>query len=88
LKGRVIKYKPVAKLSSKSGTKKGGMRGGGWIDDLKDVSDIEKNFMKHYEIGVQTGQPIHNLGLSYKSISQNRQLELKKLVNEHWGWSK
>ena len=29
LKGRVIKYKPVAKLSSKSGAKKGGMRGGG-----------------------------------------------------------
>jgi len=28
LKGRVIKYKPVAKLSSKSGAKKGGMRGG------------------------------------------------------------
>jgi hypothetical protein len=28
LKGRVIKYKPVAKLSSKSSTKKGGMRGG------------------------------------------------------------
>ena len=29
LKGRVIKYKPVAKLSGKSGAKKGGMRGGG-----------------------------------------------------------
>jgi hypothetical protein len=28
LKGRVIKYKPVAKLSGKTGTKKGGMRGG------------------------------------------------------------
>jgi len=28
LKGRVIKYKPVAKLSGKSGSKKGGMRGG------------------------------------------------------------
>jgi hypothetical protein len=28
LKGRVIKYKPVAKLSEKSGTKKGGMIGG------------------------------------------------------------
>ena len=27
LKGRVIKYKPVAKLSGKSGVKKGGMRG-------------------------------------------------------------
>ena len=28
LKGRVIKYKPVAKLSGKSSAKKGGMRGG------------------------------------------------------------
>ena len=28
LKGRVIKYKPVAKLSGKIGAKKGGMRGG------------------------------------------------------------
>ena len=28
LKGRVIKYKPVAKLSGKTGAKKGGMRGG------------------------------------------------------------
>jgi len=28
LKGRVIKYKPVAKLSQKTGAKKGGMRGG------------------------------------------------------------
>jgi len=29
LKGRVIKYKPVAKLSGKTGAKKGGMKGGG-----------------------------------------------------------
>jgi hypothetical protein len=36
LKGRVIKYKPVAKLSGKTGAKKGGMRGGGEI--------IVKNF--------------------------------------------
>jgi hypothetical protein len=31
LKGRVIKYKPVAKLSKKTGSKKGGQRGGGKI---------------------------------------------------------
>ena len=31
LKGRVIKYKPVAKLSGKTGAKKGGMRGGAKI---------------------------------------------------------
>ena len=28
LKGRVVKYKPAVKLSSKSGAKKGGMKGG------------------------------------------------------------
>ena len=40
LKGRVIKYKPVAKLSGKTGAKKGGMRGGvNYINVLK----IEKN---------------------------------------------
>ena len=40
LKGRVIKYKPVAKLSGKTGAKKGGMRGGvNYIGVLK----IEKN---------------------------------------------
>jgi hypothetical protein len=33
LKGRVIKYKPVAKLSGKTGAKKGGMRGGANILD-------------------------------------------------------
>jgi hypothetical protein len=31
LKGRVIRYKPVAKLSGKSGAKKGGMRGGAYL---------------------------------------------------------
>jgi hypothetical protein len=31
LKGRIIKYKPVAKLSGKTGAKKGGMRGGAKI---------------------------------------------------------
>jgi hypothetical protein len=37
LKGRVIKYKPVAKLSGKTGAKKGGMKGGAtlWITDSK-----------------------------------------------------
>jgi len=34
LKGRVIKYKPVAKLSRKSGAKKGGMMRGGEINIL------------------------------------------------------
>ena len=39
LKGRVVKYKPVAKLSGKTGAKKGGMRGGGEI--------IVKNFRSY-----------------------------------------
>jgi hypothetical protein len=34
LKGRVIKYKPVAKLSGKTGVKKGGMRGG-WPGEIQ-----------------------------------------------------
>ena len=34
LKGRVIRYKPVAKLSGKTGAKKGGMRGGGYDSTL------------------------------------------------------
>jgi hypothetical protein len=46
LKGRVIKYKPVAKLRGKTGAKKGGMRGGGnYVDVLKiEKNDSELNF--------------------------------------------
>ena len=44
--------------------------------------------MKDYEVATETGQPTYNLGLSYISISQNRQVQLKKLVNEHWTWNK
>jgi hypothetical protein len=40
LKGRVIKYKPVAKLSGKTGAKKGGMRGG----DTKYIIDRSMPF--------------------------------------------
>ena len=47
LKGRVIKYKPVAKLSGKTGAKtavkKGGMRGGGKVMVLKIVKS-DNNF--------------------------------------------
>jgi len=35
LEGRVIKYKPVAKLSGKSGAKKGGMKGGMTYEDFE-----------------------------------------------------
>jgi hypothetical protein len=43
LKGRVIKYKPVAKLSGKKGEMKGGMKGGGnGIDEFRQKMDIFK----------------------------------------------
>ena len=43
LKGRVIKYKPVAKLSGKTGAKKGGMRGG------MPESMIKSEITKYYD---------------------------------------
>ena len=52
LKGRVIRYKPVAKLSGKTGAKKGGMRGGAPMI-LKFVSDTDLDMLyrdkKFYE---------------------------------------
>jgi len=39
LKGRVIKYKPVAKLSGKTGAKKGGMRGGNCVKILNNIKN-------------------------------------------------
>jgi serine/threonine protein kinase len=43
LKGRVIKYKPVAKLSGKTGAKKGGrMKGGGYDAKLNVNKDINR----------------------------------------------
>ena len=64
LKGRVIRYKPVAKLSGKSGAKKGGMKKTElinnpnninqetWINKLdSDIySVLEKRYMKEYDI--------------------------------------
>ena len=46
LKGRVIKYKPVAKLSGKSDAKKGGMRGGG---EMELIFSSNKNLDELYE---------------------------------------
>ena len=52
LKGRVIKYKPVAKLSGKIGAKKGGMRGGNYTNfrsrllELLHNASIEYNTFK------------------------------------------
>ena len=46
LKGRVIKYKPVAKLSGKSSSKKGGMKGGFYwlIFSIKYTVNTTSNF--------------------------------------------
>ena len=61
LKGRVIKYKPVAKLSGKTGAKKGGMRGGGSyykklivknIEIANDLKRILENFFDSSRITV------------------------------------
>ena len=53
LKGRVIKYKPVAKLSGKTSSKKGGQRGGGEIIVVKCQKIGSKNTLvtaeKHCE---------------------------------------
>ena len=71
LKGRVIKYKPVAKLSGKKGAKKGGMRGGNFktgetensiffistSDDFKFLSNFYScEFVDENEI--KNGKPI------------------------------
>ncbi len=42
MKGRVIKYKPVAKLSGKKGVMKGVMKGGNGIDEFRQKIDIFK----------------------------------------------
>jgi hypothetical protein len=42
LKGRVIKYKPVAKLSGKKGVMKGVMKGGNGIDEFRRKMDYFK----------------------------------------------
>jgi hypothetical protein len=45
LKGRVIKYKPVAKLSGKTSAKKGVMKGGNGIDEfLKKIDNFKKEY--------------------------------------------
>jgi|LakMenEpi03Aug12_release.lakeMendotaPanAssembly.Ray.scaffolds.fasta_scaffold399692_2 hypothetical protein len=43
LKGRVIKYKPVAKLSDKSGEKKGGMMGGNMT-----YEEFKQKYIQYY----------------------------------------
>jgi hypothetical protein len=59
LKGRVIKYKPVAKLSGKTGAKKGGMRGGG-------------HQFKIYNVGTDSNGYNGNPGIIFEDIFKNR----------------
>ena len=82
LKGRIIERKPVARLKAKSSAKKGGMRGGGYYDDLAGYNDIEKDFMKTFEIAAHSGQRKNDLQYrnEYKSIDPTRITELKKIV--------
>ena len=92
LKGRVIKYKPVAKLSGKTGAKKGGMRGGGWIDDRTDVTEIEKAYMREFWNMLQTTKnkstfksQIPILNQQYPQINSRRKDQLQKICIE---WNK
>jgi hypothetical protein len=60
LKGRVIKYKPVAKLSEKTGAKKGGMRGG--ANRLDRSRDFKIQFYKFRYDEYNGFIPIDNIG--------------------------
>jgi len=92
LKGRVIKYKPVAKLSGKTGAKKGGMshlewEEGNWIDQLEGYSDIEKNYMKAYVNISKTGDFVSGyqylrINPKYQEISAARKEELQKVCTK------
>jgi hypothetical protein len=70
LKGRVIKYKPVAKLAgkkTKTGVKKGGMRGGGVYECFTFIPYTEHSFK--IEKGKSDGE--YTLTLVYRGINGN-----------------
>ena len=78
LKGRVIKYKPVAKLSGKSGAKKGGMRGGNNEMKLKFFPPIETiqvlqslSTTRIFTDALRWLSPNKSLGLMNMSILRN-----------------
>ena len=60
LKGRVIKYKPVAKLSGKTGAKKRGMRGGGYNSTLSVNNNMKK---------ILSSAPTNNTSIVFKITS-------------------
>ena len=92
LKGRIINYKPVAKLSNKTGAKKGGMPSiewmeGKWIDELEGYKQIEKNYMKAY-VDITKRQDFANGYLyllsnpTYEEISIDRKIELQNVCTK------
>ena len=77
LKGRVIKYKPVAKLSGKTGAKKGGMRGGGYyykklivknIEIANDLKDILEKSISQITVDIK---PYTNSNANFNTNSNN-----------------
>ena len=72
LKGRVIKYKPVAKLSSKTGAKKGGMRGGA-------------NKFKIYNIttGITVNGVTHSSGVIIEDLAENKKYFFHNSIIEY-----
>ena len=67
LKGRVIKYKPVAKLSGKTGAKKGGM--------------TELELQKWKESLIQQNQILNNSISSIKDLEINEKNFIKEFLN-------
>ena len=72
LKGRVIKYKPVAKLSGKSGAKKGGMRGGA-------------NKFKIYNIttGITVNGVTYSSGVIIEDLAKNKKYFFHNSIMEY-----
>ncbi len=83
LKGRVIKYKPVAKLSGKSGAKKGGMRGGGGEIVLNDIVD----FATYYSLNLELNgiRYVYRLDYSIKDDKNKHYYLFDKTDNKNLG---
>jgi hypothetical protein len=73
LKGRVIKYKPVAKLSGKSSTKKGGMRGG-------TVYKFKIYSLPH---SITVNGKIHNSGTIITDLTENKKYFFHNSIMEY-----
>ena len=71
LKGRVIRHKPVAKLSVKSGAKKGKMRGGGYTGILSVNKNIGDILLNYHNDDTTLNFTIENVENKEKIIYQN-----------------